>query len=176
MGLQIAPKSIQKSIKNHLMPTCPQETTPRGPKTAPRGPQTLPRGSKIAPRGSQDPPKRPSERPRASKDPPKRPQEYTQRPYEVASLLPVLCCSSRLNHIQFIIQLCIGSSQESIKNIQELSKTNILEPPSFQASLPLSLQVPAAKRLGGIREAQTIWILHFTLNILPAAKGHRINQ
>ena len=105
------------------------------PKTAPRGPQTLPRGSKIAPRGSQDPPKRPSERPRASKDPPKRPQEYTQRPYEVASLLPVLCCSSRLNHIQFIIQLCIGSPQKTIKNIQELSKTNILEPPSFQASL-----------------------------------------
>ena len=60
------------------------------------------------------------------------------------------------NHIQLIIQLCIGSAQETIKNIQELSKTNILEPPSFQASLPLSLQVPAAKRLGGIREAQTI--------------------
>ena len=139
------------------MPTCPQETIPRGPKTAPKGPQTLPRGPKIALRGSQDPPKRPSERPRASQDPPKRPQEYTQRPYEVASLLLVLCCSSRLNHIQFIIQLCIGSSQETIKNIQELSKTNTLEPPSFQASLPLSLQVPAAKRLGGIREAQTIY-------------------
>ena len=96
---------------------------------------------------------------RGTQDPPKRPQEYTQRPYEVASLLPVLCCSSRLNHVQFIIQLCIGSSQETIKNIQELSKTNILEPPSFQASLPLSLQVPAAKRLGGIREAQTIMII-----------------
>ena len=77
--------------------------------------------------------KRPSERPRASQDPPKRPQEYTQRPYEVASLLPVLCCSSRLNHIQFIIQLCIGSSQETIKNIQELSKTKYW---SLRASKP----------------------------------------
>ena len=61
-----------------------------------------------------------------------------------------------LNRSQFMIQLCIGSSQETIKNIQELSKTNMSEPPSFQASLPLSLQVPAAKRLGGIREVQTI--------------------
>ena len=46
LGLQIDPKSIQKIVKNHLVPTCPQETTPRGHKTAPRGPQTLPRGSK----------------------------------------------------------------------------------------------------------------------------------
>ena len=141
MGLQIGPKRRQKSSKNNLMPTCPQETTPRGP----RPPPEAPRPSQEALRDTQ-----------SLQRSPKRPQEYTQRPYEVASLLPVLCCSSRLNHIRFIIQLCIGSPQATIKNIQELSKTNILEPPSFQASLPLSLQVPAAKRLGGIREAQTI--------------------
>ena len=129
------------------------------PQDLPERPPDHPRGSKIAPRSSQDPPKRPSERFRASQDPTKRPPECIQRPYEVASLLPVLCCSSRLNHIRFSIQLlCIGSSQETIKNIQDLSKTNILEPPRFQASLPLSLQVPAAKRLGGIREAQTIYV------------------
>ena len=61
-----------------------------------------------------------------------------------------------LDHIQLIIQLCIGSSQETSQKIQELSKTDILEPPSFHVSLPLSLQVPAVQRLGGIRQAQTI--------------------
>jgi hypothetical protein len=40
--------------------------------------------------------------------------------------------------------------------MQELIKTITLEPPNFQASAPLSLRMPAAKRLGGIREAQTI--------------------
>ena len=73
-------KTAAKINQNLLMPTCPQETTPRGPKTAPRDPQTLPRGSKIAPRGSQEPPKRPSERPRASKDPPKRPKNTPRGP------------------------------------------------------------------------------------------------
>ena len=48
------------------------------------------------------------------------------------------------------------SAQGTMKKIQELSKINIFEPPSLQASMPLSLQVPVAKCLGGIREAQTI--------------------
>ena len=61
-----------------------------------------------------------------------------------------------LNNEELIVQVCMVSSQETVKKIQELSKTNILEPLSFQAFLPLSLQVPAAKRLGCIREAQTI--------------------
>ena len=43
-----------------------------------------------------------------------------------------------------------------IKKIQDVYKINILEPPSFQASLLLSLQVLAAKRRGGICEAQTV--------------------
>jgi len=85
-----------------------------------------------------------------------------------------------LNHIQFIIQSCIPSSQETSKYIQELSKTNILEPPSFQASLPLSLQVPAAKRFGGIREAQTITIakaqLQDRLCETIVAKAHLHNK
>ena len=29
----------------------------------------------------------------------------TQRPYEIASFFPVICCSSMLNPIQFIMQL-----------------------------------------------------------------------
>ena len=122
LGLQIDPKSIQNIVKNHFVPTCPQETTPRGPKTAPRGSQTLPRGSKIAPRGPQDSPKRPSERPKASQDTP----AATIRPrlwaYKVASLRPVICCPSMLNHIQFITHFYIGSSQETITNIQNFSR------------------------------------------------------
>ena len=61
-----------------------------------------------------------------------------------------------LNKLHFLIKICIGSFQEAIKKIQELPKINMSEPPSFQASMPLSLRVPAAKCLGGIREAQTI--------------------
>ena len=49
--------------------------------------------------------------------------------------------------------------RNSINNMQELIKTITLEPPNFQASAPLSLRMPAAKRLGGIREAQTIQLL-----------------
>jgi hypothetical protein len=155
LGLQIGPKSIQKSIKNHFMPTCPQETIPRGPKTAPRGPQTLPRGSKIAPRGSQDPLKRLSERPRASQDPPKRPQLDPEALwgciFPPSNLLSKYAQSHSIHHTFTYWKLSRNHQKHP-----KLFKTNILEPPSFQASLPLSLQVPAAKRLGGIREAQTI--------------------
>ena len=136
-----------------------QSATKRMKEDEPRVP-TRPLGeggeTKTLPRGPQRDPEPP-------KIPPSVPKNTPRGPTKVASLLPVLCCSSRLNHLQFITQLCIGSSQETIKSIQELSKTNILEPPSFQASLPLSLQVPAAKGLGGMREAQTIIAKNTTL-------------
>ena len=112
---------------------------------APRPPPTVARGSKIAPRGSQDHPKRPSERPRASQDPPS------------GTIKPLLSeyAQSHSIHYTFIDWKFSRNHQKH----PELFKTNILEPPSFQASLPLSLQVPAAKRLGGCREAQTIIII-----------------
>jgi len=50
------------------------------------------------------------------------------------------------------------SPQEAITKIQELSKISILEPPSFQASMPLILQVPAARCLVGIREVKTTYM------------------
>ena len=81
LGLQIGPKSIQQIIKNNLVPTCPQETAPRGPKTAtrgpkiaPRGPQTLPRGLKITPRGPKIVPRGSNIAPRCSQDPPSGPK------------------------------------------------------------------------------------------------------
>ena len=155
MGLQIGPKSIPKNIKNHLVATCPQETTPRGPKTAPRGLQTLSRGSKIAPTGPQDPPKRPSERLRAFQDPPKRPQLDPEalrgRISPRSNLLSKYAHTYSIHHTN----MCWKFSRNHQKYPRKV-QTNILEPPSFQASLPLSLQVSAAKRLGGIREAQTI--------------------
>ena len=66
-----------------------------------------------------------------------------------------------------------GPPTAMIKKIQELSKINILEPQSFQASMPRSLQVPAAKCLGGIREAQWKFLdiskdfHHFLINLHP---------
>ena len=148
---------IDPKIKSNIK-LC-QHTPKRALQEAPRlPPDTLPRELQDRPMRLPRPSQEALRETQSLSRPPKAAQlgADSQRPYEVASLLSVICCPSMLNRIQFIIQLCIGSSQETIENIQELSKTNILEPPSFQASLPLSLQMPAAKRLGGIREAQTI--------------------
>ena len=75
MGLQIGPKSIQKNMKNHLMPTCPQETAPRGPKTGTRGPKIASRGPKITPRGPKTVPRGPKIASRPSQEAPRSPQE-----------------------------------------------------------------------------------------------------
>ena len=61
--------------------------------------------------------------------------------------------------------LNLGSSPEAIKKIQEAAKINISvssELLSLYASEPPGLRVPAAKCLGGIREAQTI--IYFELS------------
>ena len=86
-------------------------------KTVPRPPQALPRRLQVAPRSSQ------------------RPQEVS-----VSAQINVSQLCSML--VIFVIETTFASSQEAINKVQEVSKINISEPPSFRASTPLSLQVP----------------------------------
>ena len=56
-----------------------------------------------------------------------------------------------LNKLDFLIKMFIGSFQEAIKKIQELTKINRSEPPSFHASErlpPLPPEMLAAARAG----------------------------
>ena len=86
-------------------------------KTVPRPPQALPRCLQVAPRS------------------PQRLQEVSSLPQINVSQL----CSML---VIFVIEITLASSQEAINKVQEISKINISEPPSFRASMPLSLQVP----------------------------------
>ena len=95
--------------------------------------KTPPRGSKIAPRALKDP-LRGRQRPLQAV--PRTTPEALGGP--ISSPNPLF--SNVLNKLHFLIKICIGSFQEAIKKIQELPKINMSESPSFQVSMPLSLQ------------------------------------
>ena len=146
------PKSLPNRSQNRSKmklcqhdPMRPLQEGPRPPQEAPRPPQEAPRALKDLPRGRQRPLQAvPRTTPEALGGP-------------ISSSNPLL--SNVLNKVDFLIKMFIGSFQEAIEKIQELTKINISEPLSCQASMPPSLQ--ASERLpprclGGIREAQTI--------------------
>ena len=99
---------------------------------APGMPHDAPRPPQDGPKTAPSPPKTP---PSGPKKPPRGPKKFHLSPQISVSQL----CSMLLI---FVIEITFASSQESINKVQEVSKINISEPPSFRASTPLSLQVP----------------------------------
>ena len=150
-----APKSFPNLFRNRSKIKLRQHSPMTPLQEGPRPPQEAPRPPQEAPRSPQEPSKTPQE---AVRDPSSGPKNNPRGPGR-SHLFPKSSFSNVLNKLDFLIKIFIGSFQEAIKKIQELPKINMSEPPSFQASMPLSLRVPAAKCLGGIREAQTITLL-----------------
>ena len=99
-----------------------------GPRNDPWRPKTAKRRSQDRPKHSQDASKWPQEAPRGSK------RFHLSPQINVSQLCSML--------VIFVIETTFASSQEAINKVQEVSKINISEPPSFRASTPLSLQVP----------------------------------
>ena len=147
MGFQIGAKSMCANMPPRDHSKRPQDR----PQRPPDPPKRLQDGPKRPPRASQEALKETQSLPRPPKWPQLDPEALRGRISPLSNLLSKYAESHSIHHT-FIYWKFSRSRQKH----PTLFKTSILEPPSFQASLPLSLQVPAAKRLGGIREAQTI--------------------
>ena len=117
-----------------------------GPKTAPSPPKTPPSGPKKAPRG---------------------PKRFHLSPQINVSQL----CSML---VIFVIETTFASSQEAINKVQEVSKINISEPPSFRASTPLSLQVPRrdSRSANKVSNASELTVCAWTIDMLALCGPH----
>ena len=129
--------------------------------------KTSPRGSKIAPRALKDLPRG---RQRPFQAVPRPTPEALGGP--ISSSNPLF--SNVLNRFDFLIKMFIGSFQEAIEKIQELTKINISEPPGFQASMPPSLQasehLPPSASAGFAKRKQ----FYFVFPIYPCKGTYKI--
>ena len=89
MGFKIDPKSVPKSFKNKIVPTYPQKTASRGPKTFPEAPRPPQQAAKTP----QDVPRRFQEGPKAPLDarPPCDPRNAPRWPAEIHFFSDTIC-------------------------------------------------------------------------------------
>ena len=149
-----APRSIQNRTKNQSKIKLQRHASTGPPRETLRPPQELPRPPQDRPKSSQDHPKSLPNSPKRAQTPCKKLQDRPKKPSDHRRVIDSELCSII---IIFLQNKNFGSSPEAIKEIQEAAKINELL--SLHTSEPPGLRVPAAKCLGGCREAQTILTL-----------------